>query len=53
MIVFTEDVNENQAIVESGVTPDDRLYLSMPADISGLPFWPIEEQQELARNFDS
>jgi multidrug efflux pump subunit AcrA (membrane-fusion protein) len=46
-------MNENQAIVENGVTPNDRLYLSMPADTTGLPFWPIEEPRELARNYDS
>ncbi len=29
-------LNENEAIVESGLTLDDRLYLSLPADTSGV-----------------
>lgn len=29
-------VNENHAIVRAGVSPDDRLYLSVPSDTAGL-----------------
>lgn len=29
-------INENEAVVEAGLDEDDRLFLSMPADTSGL-----------------
>ena len=41
-------MNENEAIVEDGLLEDDRLYLSVPSDTSGLPWWPLESRQEVA-----
>ena len=35
-------LNENRAIVDAGVTPEDALYLSLPADTSGLPLLTLE-----------
>lgn len=35
-------LNENRAIVEAGVSRDDELYLSLPADTSGLPMLTLE-----------
>jgi len=35
-------LNENRAIVDAGVTPDDELYLSLPADTSGLPLLTLD-----------
>ncbi|WP_018127427.1 efflux RND transporter periplasmic adaptor subunit [Balneola vulgaris] len=29
-------INENEAVIHRGITIDDRLYLSMPADTSGI-----------------
>ncbi len=29
-------INENRAIIEDGVTPNDQLFLSLPADTSGI-----------------
>lgn len=31
-------LNENEAVVESGLTPDDQIYLSIPADTAGIGF---------------
>lgn len=36
-------LNENRGIVDAGVTPADELYLSLPADTSGLPLLTLEE----------
>jgi len=35
-------LNENRAIVDAGVTPEDALYLSLPADTSGLPLLTLD-----------
>lgn len=46
-------LNENRAIVDAGVTPDDELYLSLPADTSGLPLLTLDgeppAEDQLAR----
>ena len=41
-------LNENEAIVEDGLTEEDRLYLSLPADTTGMDLRRLEKQQELA-----
>ncbi|HMB93552.1 MAG TPA: hypothetical protein VKP65_22050, partial [Rhodothermales bacterium] len=41
-------MNENEAIVEAGLEEDDRLYLSLPADTSGLPWQRLEQPETLA-----
>lgn len=35
-------INENRAVVEAGVTPEDELYLSVPADTAGLPLLTLD-----------
>ncbi len=40
--------NENEAIVEQGLTTDDRLYLSLPTDTTGLPFVRLDGTDALA-----
>jgi multidrug efflux pump subunit AcrA (membrane-fusion protein) len=35
-------LNENRAIVDAGVTPEDELYLSLPADTSDLPLFTLD-----------
>jgi len=35
-------LNENRAIVDAGVTPEDDLYLSLPADTTGLPLLTLD-----------
>jgi multidrug efflux pump subunit AcrA (membrane-fusion protein) len=46
-------LNENRAIVDAGVTLDDELYLSLPADTSGLPLLTLDgeppAEDQLAR----
>ena len=41
-------MNENEAIIESGLLEDDRLYLSVPSDTSGVPWWPLEGNRDVA-----
>jgi hypothetical protein len=41
-------MNENEAIVEAGLTNDDRLYLSVPADTTGLPWERLQPPETLA-----
>ena len=41
-------MNENEAIVQAGLDEDDRLYLSLPADTSGLPWQRLEQPETLA-----
>ena len=41
-------LNENEAIVEEGVTEEDRLYLSLPADTSGLGLQRLGPQETIA-----
>ena len=41
-------LNENEAIVEAGLDEADRLYLSLPADTSGLPLERLEPSETLA-----
>jgi multidrug efflux pump subunit AcrA (membrane-fusion protein) len=46
-------LNENRAIVDAGVSSEDELYLSLPADTSGLPLLTLEgappEENQLAQ----
>jgi hypothetical protein len=35
-------MNENEAIVEAGLLTSDRLYLTVPPDTAGLPWWSLE-----------
>ena len=46
-------LNENRAIVGAGVTPEDELYLSLPADTSGLPLLTLDgpppDEEQLAQ----
>lgn len=37
-------INENEAIVESGLPLDAQIYLSMPADTSALPMRRLEDE---------
>ena len=41
-------MNENEAIIEAGLDVDDRLYLSLPADTTGLPWQRLEQPETLA-----
>lgn len=41
-------LNENEAIVEAGLDVDDRVYLTLPADTSGLPLRRLEGTSEEA-----
>lgn len=41
-------LNENEAIVEAGLTADDRLYLSLPPDTVGMPFERLAGAEALA-----
>lgn len=41
-------LNENEAIVEAGLDERDRLYLSLPADTTGLPLARLEETAIMA-----
>ena len=41
-------MNENEAIVQAGLDTDDRVYLTLPADTSGLPLHRLEETSEEA-----
>ena len=41
-------MNENEAIVQAGLDTDDRVYLTLPADTSGLPLRRLEETSEEA-----
>ena len=41
-------LNENEAIVEDGLTEDDRLYLSLPTDTTGLDLRRVEGQEAIA-----
>ena len=41
-------LNENEAIVEAGLDEADRLYLSLPADTSGLPLERLKPSEALA-----
>ncbi len=41
-------LNENEAIVEAGLDEADRLYLSLPADTTGLPLERLEPNESLA-----
>ncbi len=44
-------LNESDAIVEAGLSPESQIYLSIPPDTSGLSFEPLslpEEKVELA-----
>ncbi len=41
-------LNENEAIVEAGVDEADRLYLSLPADTTGLPLERLAPGEVLA-----
>jgi multidrug efflux pump subunit AcrA (membrane-fusion protein) len=37
-------INENEAVIHRGITIDDRLYLSMPADTSGIQRSYLKEE---------
>ncbi len=39
--------NENEVIVEAGLTEEDRLYLSLPADTTGVAFRRLEKQEAI------
>ena len=41
-------LNENEAIVEDGLSMEDRLYLSLPTDTTGVAFQRLEGQEALA-----
>ena len=41
-------LNENEVIVEAGLDEADRLYMSLPADTTGLPLERLEPSQALA-----
>ncbi len=41
-------LNENEAIVEDGLTVEDRLYLSLPTDTTGMGLQRLEGQEALA-----
>ncbi len=41
-------LNENRAVVEAGLTTDDEVYLSTPADTTGLAFRRLEQSDLVA-----
>ena len=41
-------LNENEAIVEDGLTVEDRLYLSLPTDTTGVAFQRLDKQETIA-----
>ena len=41
-------LNENEAVVEAGLTVEDRLYLSLPTDTTGMGLQRLEGQEALA-----
>ena len=41
-------LNENEVIVEDGLTMEDRLYLSLPTDTTGVDLQRLEKQEALA-----
>ena len=42
--------NEDEATVEAGLDPNDQIYISLPADTSGLAFEPLEAETVTAEN---
>lgn len=40
--------NDNEAIVEVGLNPDDQVYISMPADTIGIPLNRLDREAILA-----
>lgn len=47
-------INENEAIIEAGLEPDDRLYMSIPADTSGIAFVRLDlEPEQMASRSES
>ena len=41
-------MNENEAVVQAGLDTDDRVYLTLPADTSGIPLRRLEGPSEEA-----
>jgi len=41
-------LNENEVIVEDGLTVEDRLYLSLPTDTTGMDLQRLEPQEAIA-----
>ena len=41
-------LNENEAVVEDGLSVEDRLYLSLPTDTTGVDLQRLEKQEALA-----
>ncbi len=41
-------LNENEAIVEAGLTVEDHLYLSLPTDTTGVAFQRLDKQETIA-----
>jgi len=39
-------MNSNEAVIQAGLTEDDRVYLSMPPDTSALPLQRLDRIQE-------
>lgn len=44
--------NDNEAIVEAGLTPDDQVFMSLPADTIGVPLRRLDRSEILATNSD-
>lgn len=44
--------NDNEAIVEAGLTPDDQVFMSLPADTIGVPLRRLDRSAVLATNSD-
>lgn len=42
--VILGSLNENDVVIREGVAEGERLLLSMPADTSGIPFTPLDEE---------
>lgn len=40
--------NDNEAVVEAGLTPDDQVYISMPVDTVGVPLRRLDRETVLA-----
>jgi len=51
--VMTGLMNENDAQIHAGLTEEDKLYLSMPEDTSGLEWAFISEEEVLAESKSS
>ena len=46
--ILLGQINENEAVIEAGLSEDDELYLSVPTDTTGLPFRRLGTDETVA-----